>query len=84
MLRIYQHISSNFKIAFESEDKAKGRSTLIAVCGIDACDISKTFSEGGYYYWDFRRVDGEWKLERLLLDVVWTQGDTLGLNEKAR
>jgi hypothetical protein len=26
-------------------------------------------------------VEGEWKIERLLLDVVWTRGDSLGWND---
>ncbi len=55
---------------------------LIAVCDIDACDIGKTFSEGGYYYWDFRKESGEWKIQRLLLDIIWTQGDSLGLKNE--
>jgi len=29
-------------------------------------------------------VNGEWKIERLRLDVVWTHGDSLGLNDKAK
>ncbi len=75
-----QHLSSNFTIVFHSDMKASARTTLMAVCGLDESDIGKVFSEGGYYYWDLRKCGGEWKIERLVLDVVWTMGDDLGLN----
>lgn len=79
-------MSSNFSITFESDSVAHGRSALFAVCGIDASDIGKNFAEGGYYYWTFRKETNlnekkEWKISYLYLDVTWSQGDSLGLNE---
>ena len=87
------HMSSNFVIKFESESVAHARSTLHAVCGSDERDLGVGFHEGGYYYWSFRREssqrqggaeggDGEWKISYLFLDVNWTLGDSLGLNEE--
>lgn len=81
MLMLSQHLSSNLTIVIESENRAAARSTLIAVCGTDAVDVSQIFAEGGYYYWNFLKHDGEWKIERLFLDVVWEHGDSLGLND---
>jgi len=84
------HLSSNFTIKFDAEDAdvAYGRSSLLAVCGTDARDIAKVFQEGGYYYWSFRRVkddadsgNGVWKISQLFLDINWTVGDSLGLND---
>lgn len=42
--------------------------------------------EGGYYYSSFRRVrnahgEDQWKFTNLTLDMVWTLGDSKGLNE---
>ena len=76
-----QHMSSNFVIQFESNTVAHGRSTVMATCGSHATDLSEVFSEGGYYYWSFRKVGGEWKITYLYLDVNWTKGDSLGLND---
>ncbi|EXJ56598.1 hypothetical protein A1O7_06942 [Cladophialophora yegresii CBS 114405] len=77
------HASSNFTITFDpdSENVAHARTVLHAVCGIDEHDLGKTFQEGGYYYWSFRRNGGEWKISYLFLDVNWTSGDSLGLND---
>ena len=75
------HMSSNFVIKFESENVAHARTTLHATCGSHESDLGECFHEGGYYYWSFRRVDGEWKIRYLYLDCVWTLGDSLGLNE---
>ncbi|KIW22752.1 uncharacterized protein PV07_11018 [Cladophialophora immunda] len=87
-----QHSSSNVTISFTSENTAHARSALHAICGTDGDDIGKVFQEGGYYYWSFRREDqgqgqeqgqgrGKWRISYLFLDVNWTSGDSLGLNE---
>ncbi|OQU94030.1 SnoaL-like domain-containing protein [Cladophialophora immunda] len=86
------HSSSNVTISFTSENTAHARSALHAICGTDGDDIGKVFQEGGYYYWSFRREDqgqgqeqgqgrGKWRISYLFLDVNWTSGDSLGLNE---
>ncbi|OAL26154.1 hypothetical protein AYO20_10207 [Fonsecaea nubica] len=89
------HSSSNLTISFTSDNTAHARSALHAVCGTDSDDIGKVFQEGGYYYWSFRRAEhgqehgqeqeeqglAEWKISYLFLDVNWTSGDSLGLNE---
>ncbi|RMD40575.1 hypothetical protein DV735_g4560, partial [Chaetothyriales sp. CBS 134920] len=75
------HLSSNFYIVFASDTVAHGRSTLQATCGLHGTDLGQTFHEGGYYYWSFRKVNGEWKISYLYLDVTWTQGESLGLND---
>ncbi|RMZ76602.1 hypothetical protein DV738_g4798, partial [Chaetothyriales sp. CBS 135597] len=75
------HLSSNFYIAFESDTVAYGRSTLQATCGLHETDLGQTFHEGGYYYWTFRKVNDEWKIAYLYLDVTWTAGESLGLND---
>jgi hypothetical protein len=85
-LIIAQHASSNFTIKFDphSETIAHGRTALHAICGTDEHDLGKTFQEGGYYYWSFRKdagKGGKWKISYLFLDVNWTSGDSLGLNE---
>lgn len=43
--------------------------------------MGQIFSEGGYYYWSFRKVGDEWKITYLFLDVNWVSGDSKGLNE---
>lgn len=65
---------------------AHARTNLFAVCGLDSVDIGKNFAEGGYYYWSFRKEqvasgNMEWKISYLFLDVTWSQGDSLGLNQ---
>ncbi|KAK6369410.1 hypothetical protein LTS17_009753 [Exophiala oligosperma] len=75
------HMSSNMTITFESDIIAHGRSALFAICGVHSDDINKNFSEGGYYYWSFRKVGETWKISYLFLDVMWENGDSLGLNE---
>ena len=75
------HMSSNFVIKFESDTVARARSTLHAACGLHETDLGQTFHEGGYYYWSFRKMWGKWKISYLFLDVTWTLGDSLGLNE---
>lgn len=76
-------MSSNITIKFESEKVAHGRSTLHATHGISEKDLTPNFYVGGYYYYSFRkRKHGEpWKITFLFLDVNWTEGDSLGLNE---
>lgn len=41
--------------------------------------------EGGYYYSSFRRVPSDsgdiWKFTNLTLEMIWTLGDSIGLNE---
>jgi hypothetical protein len=91
-----KHAFTNFTITFDPHrpDVAHARTTLHAICGTDKHDLGRTFQEGGYYYWSFRKVgpcigaDGErgsdaakWKISYLFLDVNWTSGDSLGLNE---
>lgn len=76
-------MSSNFIIKFESETLAHGQSTLMATCGLHETDLSECFFEGGYYYWSVKKVDeGRWRISYLFLDVNWTKGESLGLNEE--
>lgn len=86
------HMSANSVIRFPDGDgnqargellrSAHGRSNLYSVCGLDEKDLAQTFHEGGWYYWSFRKEDdGQWKICYLFLDVNWTMGDSLGLNE---
>ncbi|EXJ74458.1 uncharacterized protein A1O5_02754 [Cladophialophora psammophila CBS 110553] len=84
------HASSNFTITFQSDTVAHARSALHAICGTDPDDIGRVFQEGGYYYWSFRKEgqgqgqgqgQGKWLISYLFLDVNWTRGDSLGLNE---
>lgn len=74
-------MSSNFTITFESDTVAHGRTALFGICGTHPDDIGENFSEGGYYYWSFRKVRDEWKISYLFLDVNWVSGDSKGLNE---
>ncbi|KEF61609.1 uncharacterized protein A1O9_03177 [Exophiala aquamarina CBS 119918] len=77
------HLSSNYTILFNSETVAHGRSALFAVCGTHPEDMGQIFSEGGYYYWSFRKELDGWKISYLFLDVNWVSGDSKGLNEPA-
>jgi len=43
--------------------------------------MGQIFSEGGYYYWSFRKERDGWKISYLFLDVNWVSGDSKGLNE---
>lgn len=70
-----QHLSSNHSIKFESSIVAYGRSTWQSSAGSHATDLSQGFFTGGYYYWSFRKVDEEWKISYLFLDMTWTSGD---------
>jgi hypothetical protein len=92
-----QHTSSNVTITFDphNADIAYARTSLHVTCGLDEHNLGKTFQEGGVYYWSFRKVDsggsqggahgvatGErWKISCWFLDINWTSGDSLGLNE---
>ncbi|KIW44607.1 uncharacterized protein PV06_03063 [Exophiala oligosperma] len=80
------HIASNFIVEFESDTVAHARYTCFATHGLHESDISKHFMEAGYYYSSFRRVSaadgyGAWRFSHLTLDMVWTLGESLGLNE---
>ncbi|KAK5311534.1 hypothetical protein LTR93_011687 [Exophiala xenobiotica] len=74
------HLTSNSTIRFESADIAHGRSALFSSSGNEAKEITNNFLGGGYYYWSFRREQGEWKISSLYLDTVWVEGDSKGLN----
>lgn len=81
-----KHIASNFIVEFESDTVAHARYTCFATHGLHESDISKHFMEAGYYYSSFRRVSaadgyGAWRFSHLTLDMVWTLGESLGLNE---
>jgi hypothetical protein len=54
----------------------------MATCGLHETDLGQAFFEGGYYYWSFHKVNGEWKISYLFLDVNWTCGESLGLNDQ--
>ena len=62
---------------------AHGRSTILVANGLSEHDLSPVFLEGGYYYWTFRKdlTTEHWRISHLLLDINWTEGDSLGLNE---
>lgn len=83
--RVQQHISTNFTVIFESEDVAHARYTCFATHGTSEHDLSEHFMEGGYYYSTFQRVPGDaedvWKFSNLTLEMIWTVGDSIGLNE---
>lgn len=66
---------------FDSETVAYGRSALFAVCGTHPEDMGQIFSEGGYYYWGFRKGLDGWKISYLFLDINWVSGDSKSLNE---
>jgi hypothetical protein len=78
-------MQSNWTVIFESDDVAHARSTCFCTHGTDDNDFSKHFMEGGYYYTSFRRIRTEhgdhWKISNLTLDINWTMGDSLGVNE---
>lgn len=73
-----QHLSSNHSIKFESSTVAYGRSTWQSTAGFHATDIGQVFFTGGYYYWTFRKVDEEWKISYLVLDMTWNSGEFPG------
>lgn len=77
-----QHLSSNHSVKFESNTVAHGRSTWQSSAGFHATDIGQVFFTGGYYYWSFRKVDEEWKVSLLFLDMTWTSGDFPGTQAK--
>lgn len=53
----------------------------MATCGLHERELEHCFSEGGYYYWSFRLVQGEWKISYLFLDVNWTRGDSVNSDD---
>ncbi|KAJ9613497.1 hypothetical protein H2200_003439 [Cladophialophora chaetospira] len=79
------HIAANITVFFESDTVAHARYTCFATHGRSECDLSEHFMEGGYYYSSFRRVhngaDDIWKFSNLTLEMIWTLGDSMGLNE---
>ena len=82
----YKHMAANFYVEFESDTVAHARYTCFATHGPHPSDISKHFMEAGYYYSSFRKEFtsagiGLWKFSHLTLDMVWTMGESLGLNE---
>lgn len=70
------HLSSNHSIKFESSNVAHGRSTWQSSTGSHATDLGQGFFTGGYYYWSFRKVDEEWKISYLFLDMTWKSGES--------
>ncbi|KAI7774456.1 hypothetical protein LA080_008322 [Diaporthe eres] len=70
------HLSSNHSIKFESSNVAHGRSTWQSSTGSHATDLDQGFLAGGYYYWSFRKVDEEWKISHLFLDMTWKSGES--------
>lgn len=80
-----KHMIANLSIDF-SEDYtiAYARSNLFVANGLEENrDLGQVFSEGGYYYWTFRKdpQSEQWRIKDLFLDVNWTSGDSRGLNE---
>jgi hypothetical protein len=80
-----QHISTNFTVEFESDDVAHARYTCFATHGRSEHDLSEHFMEGGYYYSSFKKIYSDsgdvWKFTHLTLEMIWTLGDSIGLNE---
>ena len=62
---------------------AYGRSTIMVANGISKDNLSPVFLEGGYYHWTFHKdpAAGQWRISLLKLDINWTEGDSLGLND---
>ena len=62
---------------------AHARSTILVANGLDKHTLDPVFLEGGHYYWTFKKdpKTNQWHISFVLLDVVWTFGDSMGLNE---
>ena len=77
-------MTSNLKIVFtEKYETAYGRATISVTNGLHEVQLDPNFIEGGYYYFTFRKNPDtrQWQISYLYLDINWTQGDSLGLNE---
>jgi hypothetical protein len=69
-----QHSMTNMQFEIDG-DTATGTAYLWFAGVQDPQNPSKHYDIGGPYEWTFRRTPEGWRLSRMHLRVVWTQGD---------
>lgn len=81
---VTEHLYGNIQITMTAEGQASGRTNFIAACTHSRSDLNRHFDEGGSYTWEFAKVDDQWLISKLDLDVTWTRGhDDTGLAGQA-
>lgn len=69
-----QHSMTNLQFEVAG-DTATGTAYLWFAGVQDPATPSKHYDIGGPYEWEFRRIPEGWRLSRMQLRIVWTQGD---------
>lgn len=68
------HTIANHAVTVEG-DRAQSRAYLQAIHLTEPADPSRHADIGGWYDHDWVRVDGRWRMSRMVLAFVWTDGD---------
>jgi hypothetical protein len=79
-----QLLSSNFHITFgKDRETAFVRTNCIAQWMKKREIFSDHFDEGGFYQWNLRKEDGQWRIAKVHLTITWTTGeDPTGVGPK--
>jgi hypothetical protein len=71
------HIITNHAVTIDGE-RASSRAYLQALHLTEPGDSSRHADIGGWYDHEYVRVDGRWRVERMVLQFVWTDGEPFG------
>ncbi|OZC52454.1 hypothetical protein CH286_02370 [Rhodococcus sp. WWJCD1] len=81
---VTDHLYGSIQITVTAEGQASGRTNFIAACTHSRSDLNRNFDECDSYTWKFAKVDDQWLISKMDLDVTWTRGhDDTGLVGKA-
>lgn len=69
-----QHYIVNVDVTATSRDQASATGNLIFVGIPDAKKPTEAYQAGGRYVWQFKRINGEWKICHAVLDFLWNNG----------
>lgn len=84
--QLCQLLSSNFDISFSKDwQTAFVRTNCIAQWLKDKSRLDDHFDEGGFYHWELKKEQDQWKIAKVQLTITWTLGeDPTGVGPKAK
>ena len=69
-----QHYIVNVDVTAVSRDEATATGNLIFVGISDVNKPTEAYQAGGRYEWQFKRINGEWKICHAILNFLWNNG----------
>ncbi len=78
-----QHLTANH-VHEISGDSAVCTAYIRARHVFDAADGENQYTIGGYYTWQLKRQDGEWRADKYAITVTWKSGNRHILKQAAR